>query len=96
MSTVFSGRFDGRVIVPDQPLQLPIGETLQVHVEPLAEQAGRAADLGRLAADLPDSPGNLSEQRPVKLPIFDYDGPPDIDLTNAKSKCDGKGYCRAT
>jgi hypothetical protein len=21
-------------------------------------------------------------QRPVRLPIFDYDGPPDIDLTN--------------
>jgi hypothetical protein len=21
-------------------------------------------------------------QRPVQLPIFDYDGPPDIDLTN--------------
>jgi hypothetical protein len=21
-------------------------------------------------------------QHPVKLPIFDYDGPPDIDLTN--------------
>jgi hypothetical protein len=23
-----------------------------------------------------------STQRPVQLPIFDYDGPPDIDLTN--------------
>ena len=22
------------------------------------------------------------EQRPVKLPIFDYDGPPDLELTN--------------
>jgi hypothetical protein len=23
-------------------------------------------------------------QRPVALPIFDYDGPPDIDLSNAR------------
>jgi hypothetical protein len=31
-----------------------------------------------------DPPAPTSPRRPVVLPIFDYDGPPDIDLTNER------------
>ena len=62
MSTDFSAHYDGRVIIPDQPLSLPIGEKLHVRVEALAPQAGQFADLAQFAADLPDSPGDLSVQ----------------------------------
>jgi hypothetical protein len=60
MSTVFSGHFDGHVIVPDQPLSLPIGQKLQLRVEAEPGQPGQFADLAQLATDLPDSPGDLS------------------------------------
>ena len=60
MSTIFSAHYDGHVIVPDEPVALPIGKTLQVRVEPAAGHGGQFADLTEFAADLPDSPGNLS------------------------------------
>lgn len=62
MSSVFSGHFDGRVIVPDQPLSLPLGQKLQLRVETEPGQPGHFADLAELGADLPDSPGDLSAQ----------------------------------
>lgn len=62
MSTSFSAHFDGRVIVPDQPVSLPVGQKLQVHVEEATKQAGQFANLADLAADLPESPGDLSAQ----------------------------------
>jgi len=60
MSTVFSAHFDGHVIVPDQPVSLPIGQTLQLRVESCTAQPGQFADLAQFAANLPDSPGDLS------------------------------------
>jgi hypothetical protein len=33
MSTVFSAHFDGKVLVPDEPVALPVGEKLEVRVE---------------------------------------------------------------
>lgn len=62
MSTDFSAHFDGRAIIPDEPLSLSIGEKLRVRVESLDAQPGQFADLARFAADLPDSPGDLSLQ----------------------------------
>jgi hypothetical protein len=62
MAMSFSAHFDGRVIVPDQPLALPIGEKLQVRVESSGVPSGQFADLAQFAADLPDSPGDLSAQ----------------------------------
>jgi hypothetical protein len=62
MSTVFSAHYDGRVIVPDQPLSLPIGRKLQLRVETSATQPGQFADLAEFASDLTDSPGDLSIQ----------------------------------
>jgi hypothetical protein len=62
MSTNFSGHFDGRVIIPDGAVSLPIGQKLQLRAEPAAESAGQFADLAQFAADLPNSPGDLSQQ----------------------------------
>lgn len=63
MTTDFSAHFDGRAIVPDEPLALPVGEKLRVRVEPVEGSIpGQFADLAQFATDLPDSPGDLSLQ----------------------------------
>ncbi len=67
MSTVFSGHFDGKVIIPDEAVSLPVGEKLQLRVETVAAKPpvsgpGQFADLKQFAADLPESPGDLSSQ----------------------------------
>lgn len=62
MAESFSAHFDGRVIIPDQPIALPIGQKLQFRVELAAEQSSQFADLTQFASDLPDSPGDLSSQ----------------------------------
>jgi hypothetical protein len=72
MSTVFSGHFDGKVIVPDEAVSLPVGEKLQLRVEAVAAKptlagAGQFADLKQFAAGLPDSPGDLSTQHDYYL-----------------------------
>jgi hypothetical protein len=50
-------KFDGRVLVPEQPVQLPIGPVLELNFEPAkqAEQAtaGTLADLVNFAEGLP-------------------------------------------
>lgn len=62
MSVDFSAHYDGQVIVPDQPVSLPVGQKLQVRVETSAEQSGQFAELASFASDLPESPGDLSAQ----------------------------------
>lgn len=59
MSTSFSAHFDGRVIIPDQPVSLPVGQQLQISVEAVP---GQFSDLKQFAADFADSPGDLSVQ----------------------------------
>jgi hypothetical protein len=71
MSMVFSAYFDGQVIVPEQPLSLPIGQKLTLRVETAGNQPGQFADLAEFAADVPDSPGDLSIQHDHYL----YDSP---------------------
>ncbi|HUE70555.1 MAG TPA: hypothetical protein VMP01_06665 [Pirellulaceae bacterium] len=56
--TEFTAHFDGKVIIPDEPIQLPIGEPLRVRVELAA--AARYQSFLELAADLPDAPTDLS------------------------------------
>jgi hypothetical protein len=62
MAQSITAHFDGKVIVPDEPLQLPVGQPLRVHLEPLEGSTPRFADLLRFAADLPDAPPDLSAQ----------------------------------
>lgn len=61
MNHSIAAHFDGRFIVPDEPVQLPVGQPLRVRVE-LAEAAPRFAELLRFASDLPDAPADLSAQ----------------------------------
>jgi hypothetical protein len=62
MPTVFSAHYDGRVIVPDEPVSLPVGQKLRLRVEIPASEVGQFAHLADFAADIPDSPGDLSVQ----------------------------------
>jgi hypothetical protein len=61
MSHSIAAHFDGQVIVPDEPVQLPIGQALRVHVE-LVEAAPRFAELLRFASDFPDASPDLAAQ----------------------------------
>jgi hypothetical protein len=62
MTRTLTAHFDGKVIVPDEPVQLPIGQRLQVQVELADAPAARFADLLQFAADLPDAPPDLAAQ----------------------------------
>jgi hypothetical protein len=62
MTHSLAAHFDGRVIVPDEPVQLPIGQQLRVHIELVEPSPPRFAELLRLASDLPDAPPDLSVQ----------------------------------
>jgi hypothetical protein len=65
MSEIIAAHFDGKVIVPDQPLQLPVGQKLRVRVE-VAEPSGKAPTLAerllKHAGTVPDLPADLAEQ----------------------------------
>jgi hypothetical protein len=60
MSTMFFGRYDGRVIVPEKPLSVPVGERLQLSVDVMPNEPGQFAELAKFAAALPESPGDLA------------------------------------
>ena len=62
MSQTITAHFDGRVIVPDEPVQLPAGQQLRVHLELVEPPPARFADLLQFAADLPDAPSDLAAQ----------------------------------
>jgi hypothetical protein len=62
MTQVIRGHFDGKFIVPDEPIQFPVGQPLVIGLSRVDEKPGRFADLAGLAADLPDSPTDLSTQ----------------------------------
>jgi hypothetical protein len=62
MTHTIAAHFDGQFIVPDEPIQLPIGQRLRVNVELLEPLSPRFAELLRFARDLPDAPPDLSAQ----------------------------------
>ena len=41
MSQTITGHFDGKVIVPDKPLKLPVGKRLNIQVEVAAPENGK-------------------------------------------------------
>jgi hypothetical protein len=57
-----TAHFDGRFIVPDEPVQLPVGQRLRLHVEVLEPSPPRFAELLDFASDLPEAPPDLSAQ----------------------------------
>lgn len=62
MTKSISAHFDGHVLVPDEPVELPIGQPLKVVIQVGDETTNRFADLRALAADLPDAPADLALQ----------------------------------
>ena len=62
MTTTITAHFDGQFIVPDQPVDLPIGQSLRVSVETTETIVDRFAELRELAVDLPDIPNDLAAQ----------------------------------
>ncbi len=60
--TVLKAHFDGRVLVPDEPVDLPVDCALEVHVQPLKERTSGSTEgkpllkLLQLLEDLPDDP----------------------------------------
>ncbi len=62
MTQTFTVRFDGKVLIPDGPVELPVGQTLKVHLEVPENASPRFADLAQFAADLPDAPTDLAAQ----------------------------------
>lgn len=47
MTTTMTAHFDGKVIVPDQPVQLPVNEKFQVQVSSADESALEAFEESR-------------------------------------------------
>ena len=58
------GRFDGKVIVPDQPLDLPLNQRVVVRIEPVEEGKQKASALQWLADNAVDVdlPTDLAQQ----------------------------------
>lgn len=62
MSQSITGHFDGKVIVPDEPLDLPAGQRIEIEIRSVAPQSSRFADLAQFAADLSEAPSDLASQ----------------------------------
>ena len=60
--TVLKAHFDGKVLIPDEPVELPVGCALEVHVRPLKERTPPATEgkallkLLKTLEELPDEP----------------------------------------
>ncbi len=62
MTQMITAHFDGKVLVPDEDVELPVGQPLRLHIELTSSAAPRFADLLELGADLPDTPTDLAAQ----------------------------------
>jgi hypothetical protein len=60
MTQTIAAHFDGKVIVPDEPVQLPVGQPLRVRLEVAEPAVPRFAEFLQFAADLPDAPPDLA------------------------------------
>lgn len=62
MTQTIAAHFDGRVLVPDGPVDLPTGQKLRVRIELANDAEPRFAEFLTFAADLPDAPPDLAAQ----------------------------------
>lgn len=46
----FSGHFDGRVITPDEPVEIPVNTPLRISIEAVPAEESTGVDWGRLLA----------------------------------------------
>jgi len=60
MTTHLKAHYDGRVLVPEQPVDLPVGRRLDIQVvavpEERSQRPGLLKELAGLAHTLPDNP----------------------------------------
>jgi hypothetical protein len=62
MTQTVSAHFDGRVLIPDGPVDLPTGRPLRVRIELAEDAEPRFAELLAFASDLPGAPVDLAAQ----------------------------------
>lgn len=62
MTQTITAHFDGKVIVPNEPVQFPAGQALRVYLEAAEAPSLRFAEFLRFAADLPEAPTDLAAQ----------------------------------
>ncbi len=62
MEKKLDAHFDGKVIIPDGPVNLPIGRRLRVRVELADAETPRFAELLDFATDLEGAPTDLAAQ----------------------------------
>jgi hypothetical protein len=66
MTTTLRVHFDGKVLVPEGPVDLPVGQPLEIQVAPAGEKPqGFLANLAELAQKFPpdpESPGDAATQ----------------------------------
>jgi len=68
MTTTLIAHFDGKVIVPDEPVELPTGCPLEIRIETAGPHSARPGSLSRLAeragkiAANPDAPADAAAQ----------------------------------
>jgi hypothetical protein len=62
MMQTISAHYDGKVIVPDEPVQFPVGQQLRITLESAEVASPPFADLLKHEADLPDAPPDLAAQ----------------------------------
>ena len=55
-ATAIKAHFDGKVLVPDEPVDLPVNQPLKIMVEPVGAQAKTLAELVKKLDALPDNP----------------------------------------
>jgi hypothetical protein len=59
--TVVKAHFDGKVLIPDEPLKLPVNCALELHIQPVAvpPAAANGKPLLKLLKALEELPANL-------------------------------------
>jgi len=56
--TVLRAHFDGKVLIPSAPVDLPVGQELELHVTPVADPSEPTLlqRLAKLSKELPSNP----------------------------------------
>ena len=67
MAKTISAHFDGKVIVPHEPVDMPVGHELRVTLALADTARPRFAELLRFEADLPDAPPDLATRHDAYL-----------------------------
>lgn len=62
MTQTIKAPFDGKVIVPDEPVQLPVGQTLRVHLEVLGVAVPRASSIGSPRLAYPEQAADFKKE----------------------------------